>query len=138
MSKIQLQDVEVDSDIHFFVLEDTPAYQKKIQSTLNDLGFKGKFTVAPSIAEAKAALAHMTPDFFLLDWNLPDGFGIDLLHFIKATGTLNTKPVLMVTTMDDISNILEAVSAGADGYVVKPFTEEEMVEKIAFAIEKRM
>lgn len=136
MSKLILNEVVVPADIHFFMLEDTVQYQQKMVDTLLAIGFTGKVSIFPTIQQAKAALESENPDFFLLDWNLPDGEGVELLDHIKSSERHKNKPALMVTTLDDVGNILTAVGKGANGYIVKPFNTEEVVEKLAFALEK--
>lgn len=134
---LYLKGTIVSSDIKIFVLEDTPAYQKEIQSALRGLGFSGEIFIAPTLAEGLEILNSITPGLILCDWNLPDGTGFNFLRAIRKTERLKDIPVLMVTTMDDIKNILDAVKEGADGYIVKPFEREDFEERIAFALEKR-
>ncbi len=136
-NKITLGETQVDADLKFFILEDTPVYQKRIIACLRALGFTGKPVFAPSIKDAKSMIRDNTPDIFFCDWNLPDGFGIDFLRELRRTERFKNTPVVMVTTMDDPSNILEAINDGADGYVVKPYETTDLEDKIAFAVEKR-
>lgn len=137
MSKIKLLDIEVSADLNVFILEDTPLYQKKMVSTLMEIGFNGKFNIAPSLKVAAELSRTEKIDLFLLDWNLPDGTGLDFLKTLKVMPQFEKTPVLMVTTMDDISNILSAVGEGVDGYIVKPYENEEVIEKLSFAFEKK-
>lgn len=136
MSKLNLCGVEVDPDSHFFLLEDTVSYQTEISNTIRSLGFRGKITIAGSLKEGLEILNEVTPDLVLCDWNLPDGIGYDFLRALRKASRFKGIPVLMITTMDDISNILSAVKEGADGYIVKPFEVDDFAEKISFAFEK--
>ncbi len=135
-SKINLCGVEVDPESHFFLLEDTVSYQTEISNTIRSLGFRGKITIAGSLKEGLEILNEITPDLVLCDWNLPDGIGFDFLRALRKAKRFKEIPVLMITTMDDISNILSAVKEGADGYIVKPFEADDFAEKISFAFEK--
>lgn len=137
MSDLSLNGVAIPSDLSFFFLEDTVFFQERMLESLVQLGFTGTVTTAETIADAVKMLADLRPDFILSDWNLPDGKGINFLRFIRLNPDFDKTPFVMVTTMDDVSNILNAASMGVDGYVVKPWTEEELVEKLSFAFEKR-
>ncbi|SDY22662.1 response regulator [Tindallia californiensis] len=66
----------------------------------------------------------------LLDWNMPGMNGMELLEFIKEDEKYKHIPVMMVTTESEKENIVRAIKAGADHYVVKPFTMEELIKKV--------
>jgi DNA-binding response OmpR family regulator len=134
---VKFDGTEISSNTHFFVLEDTVIYQKRIVTSLKTLGFTGRVTVASSIDEAKTLLEGIMPDCFLCDWNLPDGIGTDFVTLIRSKFELKNAPILMITTMDDASNMIQAVQLGADGYVVKPYYPNDLLETLAFAFDKR-
>jgi len=69
-------------------------------------------------------------DLVLLDWNMPEMSGYDVLVEIKGNEKYKDIPVMMVTTEGQRSNIVAAVRAGADNYLTKPFTVEELETKI--------
>jgi len=69
-------------------------------------------------------------DLVLLDWNMPEMNGYDVLVEIKTSDKYKHIPVMMVTTEGQQSSIVAAVRAGADNYLVKPFTVEELETKI--------
>jgi len=69
-------------------------------------------------------------DLVLLDWNMPQKSGFDVLQEIKNTENYKHIPVMMVTTEGHKSSIVAAVKAGADNYLVKPFTVDELESKI--------
>ena len=69
-------------------------------------------------------------DLVLLDWNMPEMNGYDVLVHIKSSEKYKHIPVMMVTTEGQQSSIVAAVRAGADNYLVKPFTVEELERKI--------
>ena len=129
MNKIILCGVEVDPETHIFLLEDTVSYQTEISNTIRSLGFRGKISIAGTLKEGLAILNEITPGLVLCDWNLPDGIGYDFLRALRKADRFKEIPVLMITTMDDISNILSAVKEGADGYIVKPFEVDDFAEK---------
>jgi DNA-binding response OmpR family regulator len=68
------------------------------------------------------------PDLVLLDWNLPDFSGLEICRRIRATGL--AIPILMLTAHDAIKDKVEALDAGADDYLVKPFSIEELLARL--------
>ena len=138
MSTISLGDMQINGETEVFVLEDTLLYQKRLMTCLRTIGFKGKITIAGSVSEATNLIKTARPGLILSDWNLPDGFGIDFLKLVRSEKRFDHVPMLMVTTMDDVSKIMEAIKSGADDYIVKPFYEIDVIEKLSFAFEKRL
>lgn len=131
-----LGDMVLPKNLKFLILEDTPLFQRKMVQSLNDLGFTGEITISENLRHALENFEKVNPDFFLSDWNLPDGIGIDFLIRVREIEKFKNTPFLMVTTLDDIDNILEAINNGADGYIVKPWLEEDIIEKLSFAYSK--
>jgi two-component system, chemotaxis family, chemotaxis protein CheY len=84
-----------------------------------------------------------TPDlatpinFVVSDWNMPVMDGLTMLQNIRADPNLAKLPVLMVTAEAKKENIIAAAQAGADGYIVKPFTAATLKEKLDKIIEKK-
>ena len=68
------------------------------------------------------------PDLILLDWNMPNVDGLTFAKTYRSQG--NTTPIIMVTTEAEKSRVIEAIKAGVNNYVVKPFTAETLSEKI--------
>ena len=119
---------------NFLVLDDMESMQVAVAKDIKRIGFTGSFYGAKTIAEAKSALEKFKIDFIFSDWNLMDGeIGLDFLKFVRQTHKHPKFPVVMFTTEDEVSNILEAVEEGASGYVVKPWEFEELRDKIAYA-----
>jgi len=138
MSTVIIDEVEIPKNMNFFILEDTPLFQKKMVDSLNDLGFSGNVTVADNIAMAYKKLEDKKTHFILSDWNLPDGKGIDFLKKIRADSNYDGIPFIMVTTMDGVDEIIDAAQIGADDYIIKPWEEDEFAKKISSAYQKRV
>ncbi|PIP89407.1 MAG: hypothetical protein COW01_04015 [Bdellovibrionales bacterium CG12_big_fil_rev_8_21_14_0_65_38_15] len=138
MSTVIIDEVEMPKNMNFFILEDTPLFQKKMVDSLNDLGFSGNVTVADNIAMAYKKLEDKKTHFILSDWNLPDGKGIDFLKKIRADSNYDGIPFIMVTTMDGVDEIIDAAQIGADDYIIKPWEEDEFAKKISSAYQKRV
>jgi two-component system chemotaxis response regulator CheY len=73
---------------------------------------------------------HM-PDAILLDWNMPVKSGIEFLRELRALAVANQPKVVFCTTENDLAHIQEAIEAGADEYVMKPFDSDIIQSKFA-------
>ena len=78
--------------------------------------------------QALAKFHEETPDLMLVDWNMPNMDGITLVRKIREIN--QTVPLIMCTTEAEKTSVLEAIKAGVNNYVVKPFTVESLGEKI--------
>ncbi|TAJ25462.1 MAG: response regulator [Nitrospirae bacterium] len=92
---------------------------------------------APSGNLALARLRDEVFDCVVLDWSMPDISGVEVLKAIRADAALRTIPVLMVTGESTKAKVEEAISAGADAYIVKPFAAQLFEAKIHALIRKR-
>ncbi len=83
---------------------------------------------AGSVEEARAALRLVDYDIVLLDLSLPDGDGRDILNAIRQSQS--DAFVLVVTARGDVVDRVQALNAGADDYIVKPFSDDELIARI--------
>ncbi|WP_072393779.1 response regulator transcription factor [Hyphomicrobium sp. CS1GBMeth3] len=81
-----------------------------------------------SLDEASGAVQTVAYDLLLLDVNLPDGHGLDLLRSMRGSGQY--VPVIVITARDQIRDRIEGLNAGADDYVLKPFDLDELTARI--------
>ncbi len=107
---------------NILVVEDDEVFSQLLTMHLEDLGHLVK--AAFSLDQARDLLARSTPDAILLDQQLPDGYGLDLLKAIKAEP--DAPPVIMVTGISDNALVIEAMKAGAYDFVRKPMDELEL------------
>lgn len=111
------------------VVDDSSTIRTILTAYLEKLGFE--VTVATNGREALDRLQDMqTADIALVDWNMPDMDGIDFVRAVRATVEYATLPVMMVTTNVEISHVSRALEAGANEYIMKPFTAEMIREKL--------
>ena len=106
--------------------------QKKVLETLGAV----QFVEAGDGLEALTAI-HANPDGFaliLIDWNMPNMDGITLVHRIREKD--KTTPLIMVTTEAEKARVIDAIKAGVNNYVVKPFTPDTLLEKIKQTLDK--
>ena len=106
--------------------------EKKVLTELPNV----TFTEAGDGVEALAAIAADPAPFgmILIDWNMPNMDGITLVHKIRETD--KKTPLIMATTEAEKGRILEAIRAGVNNYVVKPFTPEGLLEKVKLTLAK--
>ncbi|MEO0933045.1 MAG: response regulator transcription factor [Cyanobacteria bacterium J06641_2] len=76
-----------------------------------------------------------TPDLAILDWMLPGLSGIELCRRLRATGS--KVPIILLTAKDEVSSRVEGLDAGADDYVIKPFSIEELLARIRAHLRRR-
>ena len=112
------------------VVDDSAVYRKLISDHLQAWGFS--VTIAEDGTQASAVLERPdSPKLVLLDWVLPDIEGIELCQQIREAGS--SRPyvyVILLTSKDGRQNMLHAMEAGADDYLVKPFDESELKARL--------
>lgn len=116
------------------MLVDDSGTMRKIQrKILGQLGYQ-ELEEACDGQDALDKVDAFNPDVILLDWNMPN---MDGLTFVKTyRGQGRKTPIIMVTTEADKSRVLEAVKAGVNNYVVKPFTPDQLAERLAQTLSK--
>lgn len=119
----------VEPNMKILVVDDMVTMRRIVKNILKQLGFSN-IDEAENGQEALQKLRADTFGFVVSDWNMPVMSGIDMLRAIRADEKLKTTPVLMVTAEAQQSNLVEAVQAGVNNYIVKPFTAETLQEKI--------
>jgi two-component system chemotaxis response regulator CheY len=120
----------------FLVVDDFSTMRRIIKNLLIDLGY-ANVTEADDGQTALPMLQQGNFDFLITDWNMPGMPGLDLLKAVRADAKLAKLPVLMLTAEAKREQIVEAVQAGASGYVIKPFTAVTLKEKIDKILEAR-
>jgi DNA-binding response OmpR family regulator len=85
---------------------------------------------------AKALLDGELPDVLLLDVNMPEVSGVELLEFIRGRPEWKHLPILMLSTEATVEKVDRAFSLGADGFIIKPVTIDELEASIGRAIQK--
>ena len=119
----------MNKDMKILVVDDFSTMRRIIKNLLRDIGFTN-VTEADDGTSALPMLEKGNFDFIVTDWNMPGMQGIDLLKAIRKDPDLAALPVLMVTAESKKDQIVTAVQAGVNGYVLKPFTAQTLKEKI--------
>ncbi|WP_153099095.1 chemotaxis response regulator CheY [Paraburkholderia hayleyella] len=125
----------MDKSMKILVVDDFPTMRRIVRNLLKELGYSN----VDEAEDGHAALTRLRSgdfDFVISDWNMPNLDGLAMLQAIRADAKLMHLPVLMVTAEAKKENIIAAAQAGANGYVVKPFTAATLDEKLNKIVEK--
>jgi two-component system phosphate regulon response regulator PhoB len=117
------------------VVEDEPAIQELVAYACQTSGFEVRRS--DSVRAAREAVSNELPDLVLLDWMLPDRPGIDLLRELRSEERTRALPVIMLTAKGSETDKVAGLDAGADDYVVKPFSPRELVSRIRAVFRRR-
>jgi len=112
------------------VVDDSRTIRMILTRTLRDLGYQ---TIeAGNGVEAWTVLSKASQplDLILLDWNMPEMTGIEFLRKLRADSRFDAVKLMMVTTETQVEQMVEALEAGANEYVMKPFTREVIEDKL--------
>ena len=111
------------------VIDDSRAMRSILTGILDDLDFE-----VEQAADAEEALEILSSDegfdIALVDWNLPAMSGLELVKLLRQKNELAGLRLMMVTTETELSRVREALEAGADEYIMKPFDKEMLLEKL--------
>lgn len=109
------------------VVDDSLTIRRIVIKALSLVGISDA-TEAGDGAEAVKAATETDFDLILLDWNMPKMSGIDALRTLRQAG--KKTPVIMVTTEAEKSRVIEAIKTGANDYLIKPFSPDQLAAKV--------
>lgn len=124
------------SEHTFMVVDDFATMRRIVSNLLRDVGVTN-ITEAENGAEALRKLEAGGIKFVISDWNMPQMNGLELLQAVRGSTRLAPLPFLLVTAEARKENIVDAAQAGADGYIVKPFTAATLNEKIKAILQRK-
>jgi len=110
------------------IVEDQAVTADLILEVLKAEGYEAQ--VVDTLAKTRARLKKTPPELIILDRNLPDGDGVDLLADIRADRRTAALPVIILTAKKDVADKIAGLRIGADDYVAKPFNTEELVARV--------
>ena len=125
----------MEKNIKILVVDDFATMRKVVKNLLKQAGYENIVEAEDGVT-ALRTLKSQKIDFVISDWNMPNMTGIELLKAIRADSDLAKMPFLMVTAEALQDNVIAAVKAGVNNYIVKPFTAEVLNEKITKSMEK--
>jgi len=123
-------------NLKFLIVDDYSTMRRVVKNQLHELGY-ANVAEADDGSTALPQLHAGDVDFLITDWNMPGMHGLDLLKAVREHEKLAHLPVLMLTAEARREQIVTAVQAGVDGYVIKPFTAVTLKDKIDKILESR-
>ena len=119
---------------HILIVDDSPTIRRMVRASLAPLA--ADIIEAASGLEAIEQLALGPIQFMVLDLNMPDMHGLEVLGFIRANQKFRQLPVIVLTTRDDSDSRTAAMQAGATAYLTKPFTPQALLTAARGVIER--
>ena len=113
----------------FLVVDDSLTMRRIVINTLKAIGYADIVEAAHG-KEAYLKLTSEGADFIITDWNMPEMSGLEFVKAIRANHQYEHLPILMVTTRGNKDDVIEAMKARVNNYLVKPFTAPGLKEKI--------
>ena len=117
------------------IVEDEPAIAELIAVNLQHGGFTA--VVAQDSVTAQLEIDAVLPDVILLDWMLPGQSGLSLARHWRQQARTRSIPILMLTARGDEHDKVAGLDAGADDYITKPFSTQEMLARIRAVLRRR-
>jgi len=112
------------------VVDDSRAICLIIGRILRELGF-----AIHDASNGREAMAHLgqtsPPQVIMVDWNMPEMSGLEMVRAVRLNPAMSSTRLVMITSENEIGRVQEALEAGADEYIMKPFTREMIQEKLA-------
>ena len=119
---------------HILIVDDSPTIRRMVRASLAPIG--AEFIEASSGLEAIEQLALGPIQLMVLDLNMPDMHGLEVLGFVRANQKFQQLPILVLTTRDDPSSRTAAMQAGATNYLTKPFTPQSLLAEARGIIDR--
>jgi two-component system chemotaxis response regulator CheY len=117
------------ADKSVLIVDDMKMIRVKLRQICSQMGLKNIYEAADGV-EALETLKTVTVDLILSDWNMPKMTGIELVEELRKIPNLADVPIIFITSEDQRENILKSLMSGVTDYVVKPFTDGVVKQKI--------
>jgi two-component system chemotaxis response regulator CheY len=112
------------------VVDDSKTTRRILSRILRSVGFEEVHEAGDGVAALEVLRSVERPDLALIDWNMPEMNGYELVKIIRMRRDFDELPLMMVTTESEAERVVAALEAGANEYVMKPFTEEVIRDKL--------
>ncbi|MCX6053235.1 MAG: chemotaxis response regulator CheY [Sulfurimonas sp.] len=112
------------------VVDDSSTMRRIIKNTLARLGYKDILEGGDGLEGWAAMDANPDIDMLITDWNMPEMNGLELVKKVRADARFKDLPIIMVTTEGGKAEVITALKAGVNNYIVKPFTPQVLKEKL--------
>ncbi len=121
--------------VQILVVEDEAAIAELIGVNLRHAGFE--VVHADTVGQARECVNKRLPDLVLLDWMLPDASGLSFARWLREHARTRVLPIVMLTARSDEHDKITGLDAGADDYVVKPFSPQELLARLRAVLRRR-
>jgi len=119
------------SEITALIVDDSSVMRKIVERALRQAGISLEEVIeAASGLEALKLLGHRRVDLILSDINMPNMDGLEFIRQLRAQRLAPDVPVVMITTESSEEHVRDAIAAGAQGYIRKPFTPDQVKDRI--------
>ncbi len=112
------------------VVDDSSTMRRIIKNTLARLGYKDILEGADGVEGWSQMDSNPDIDMLITDWNMPEMNGLELVKKVRADARFKDTPIIMVTTEGGKAEVITALKAGVNNYIVKPFTPQVLKEKL--------
>ncbi len=112
------------------VVDDSSTMRRIIKNTLVHFGYKDVLEGADGVEGWRQMDTNLDIDVLITDWNMPKMNGLELIKKVRADERLKDTPIIMVSTESGKSEVLTALKAGANNYIIKPFVPQVLKEKL--------
>jgi len=112
--------------VHILLVEDEVKLARFIELELTSEGYQ--VTIANDGLTGLTTARESSPDLLILDWMLPGMTGVEICRRLRSTG--DQVPIILLTAKDEVGDRVAGLDAGADDYVVKPFSVEELLARV--------
>ncbi|MFA6144875.1 MAG: response regulator [Sulfurimonas sp.] len=113
------------------VVDDSSTMRRIIKNTLSRLGYDNVLEGEDGIQGWTVLNENTDISMLITDWNMPEMNGLELVKKVRADARFNDLPIIMVTTEGGKAEVITALKAGVNNYIVKPFTPQVLKEKLA-------
>lgn len=120
----------------FLVVDDSPTMRRIVINALKSFGYTDVVEAGDGIEALDVLKKEGNVEFVVTDWNMPNMTGLELTQSIRGSAEFGNLPILMVTTRGLKQDIIDALKARVNNYVVKPFTPQVLKEKIDAILNK--
>lgn len=119
------------------IVDDSSTMRRIIGNVVQQLGHtKEDFDEAEDGLKAWKLLSERQYDVILTDWNMPNMNGLDLVKKVRSEGAHQKTPIIMITTEGGKGEVITALKAGVNNYIVKPFSADVLKEKLDGVLKK--
>ncbi len=112
------------------VVDDSSTMRRIIKNTLGRLGYKDILEAEDGLQAWNVLNENTDVEMLITDWNMPEMNGLELVKKVRADERFEDLPIIMVTTEGGKAEVITALKAGVNNYIVKPFTPQVLKEKL--------